>query len=134
MTYRMASIGNRFVAAIIDGIILGIVSGIVGGILGRGELGGGAFFLLGLIYQIYFLTRHDGQTPGKSAMKIRVVKTDGTGLTETDAIIRFVVSYISGMVMGLGYLWALFDSNKQTWHDKAANTYVVSVVSDKNKY
>jgi uncharacterized RDD family membrane protein YckC len=25
----------------------------------------------------------------------------------------------------LGYLWMLWDSEKQTWHDKAANAVVV---------
>jgi uncharacterized RDD family membrane protein YckC len=32
---------------------------------------------------------------------------------------------ISGAVFLLGYLWILFDRERQGWHDKLANTYVV---------
>jgi uncharacterized RDD family membrane protein YckC len=34
---------------------------------------------------------------------------------------------VSGVALGLGYLWMLWDPNKQTWHDKVAKTYVVKV-------
>jgi uncharacterized RDD family membrane protein YckC len=29
------------------------------------------------------------------------------------------------LVFCLGFLWMLWDPNKQTWHDKVAQTYVV---------
>ena len=32
--------------------------------------------------------------------------------------------YISGLLFSLGYLWALFDGNKETWHDKIFDTWV----------
>jgi uncharacterized RDD family membrane protein YckC len=35
------------------------------------------------------------------------------------------MSIVSGAVIFIGYLWAFWDKNKQTWHDKVANTYVV---------
>jgi uncharacterized RDD family membrane protein YckC len=34
---------------------------------------------------------------------------------------------ISGLILDLGYLWILIDENKQGWHDKIADTYVVRV-------
>jgi uncharacterized RDD family membrane protein YckC len=32
---------------------------------------------------------------------------------------------LSGIVCLLGYLWMLWDKEKQTWHDKLATTVVV---------
>ena len=32
---------------------------------------------------------------------------------------------VSGFVCLLGYLWMLWDRERQTWHDKVANTVVV---------
>ena len=37
------------------------------------------------------------------------------------------MSIVSGLACGLGYLWMLWDPQRQTWHDKAAGTYVVRV-------
>jgi hypothetical protein len=41
--------------------------------------------------------------------------------------VRWIVGYISFAVILIGYLWMLWDGEKQTWHDKAANDVVVPV-------
>lgn len=123
VVYELADIGQRFVAMIIDGIILGIITGILFG--AAREPGFGASFIVGVAYQWYFLTRQNGQTPGKMVMKIRVIKTTGEPLSDTDTIIRYVGTYINSVIFGLGWFWALWDENRQGWHDKLANTYVV---------
>ena len=33
--------------------------------------------------------------------------------------------WVSGLIFGLGYLWALIDANNETWHDKIFETWVV---------
>lgn len=33
--------------------------------------------------------------------------------------------FLSGLILSLGYLWILFDDNKQGWHDKLVDTLVV---------
>ena len=38
---------------------------------------------------------------------------------------RFSVSSISYLLFGLGFLWAYYDRNNQTLHDKLMGTYVV---------
>ena len=85
------------------------------------------FILLALpvAYHWYFWTRRDGQTPGKFALGIRVVKADGSHISDVDAVIRAIGYNVSAMLFGLGFVWALFDKNNQTWHDKMARTYVV---------
>ena len=119
-----AGFWRRFVASIIDGILLNIVSWILSAILGTGP-GYGIGVLITIGYYTYF-HGSTGQTPGDAALSIRVVDKDGGApIGYGRAFVRWLVSLISGAVILLGYLWMLWDSEKQTWHDKAANSVVV---------
>ena len=40
-----------------------------------------------------------------------------------------VVLIILGVVFLLGYLWMLWDRERQTWHDKFANAVVVPIAA-----
>ncbi len=119
-----ASLGSRFIALIIDNIAIAIVAWILSSLLGS-TIGSISSFILAVIYNGYFWTTRNGQTPGKQMMKIRVVKTNGAALTWTDAIIRVVGYYINTFVIFIGWIWAFFDADRQGWHDKLASTYVV---------
>jgi uncharacterized RDD family membrane protein YckC len=124
LTSARAGFWRRFAASLIDGILLGIVSGILQVIIGRG----GGYGLGTLITIAYFVYFHGttGQTPGDAALSIRVVgKDDGVPIGYGRAFVRWLVSLVSGVVILLGYLWMLWDGEKQTWHDKAANSVVV---------
>ena len=124
-TYQLADISTRFFALIIDGLIISVITGALFG-AGRGA-GAGLGFVIDLAYYWYFWSRNNGQTPGKSLMGIKIVKTDGTPITDSDAIVRFFGYVVGGMCFALGFIWAIFDSENQGWHDKMANTYVVVV-------
>jgi uncharacterized RDD family membrane protein YckC len=83
-------------------------------------------FLLGLGYYIYFHGSPSGQTIGKKVMNIRVIGfEDGGPIGYGRAALRYVGSILSAIPCGLGYLWMLWDSEKQTWHDKFASSVVV---------
>ena len=88
------------------------------------------------IYNIISLAKY-GTTLGKRLLKIKVVSASQNKLSLSQIIIRETIGrMISGSFAGLGYLWALWDEKKQTWHDKIANTYVVkdnSIVSRKKE-
>jgi uncharacterized RDD family membrane protein YckC len=135
-TYELATIGNRFVAAIIDDLILLVVSFVIAALL-LPFLTDITSLLVGILlnagYYSYFWTQHDGQTPGKRIMHIRVVKADGMPLSIPDALLRVFGYYVGRISLGLGYLWAVFDANNQAWHDKMANTYVIAVPVDAAK-
>jgi uncharacterized RDD family membrane protein YckC len=120
-----ASLGSRAIAIIIDSILVGVVSGIIAGIFGRADLGGISSFILTVIYDGFFWTNYNGQTPGKMVMKIRVVKVSGAALTWTDAVVRVVGYFINTAVIFIGWIWAFMDADRQGWHDKLASTYVV---------
>lgn len=124
LSYELADPGTRLFALVIDGLVLSLV----GGLSFAGSHSDGGFlvgFVISVAYHWYFLTRHDGQTPGKMLMRIRVIKVDGTPLTGADAVVRYIGYYINSFLLGLGWLWALVDSNRQGIHDKLARTYVV---------
>lgn len=120
--YELAEIGTRAVAWCIDGAILFIIEG--AGFFGAQEVGFSLGLVFGLAYTWFFLTRNNGQTLGKIVMKIRVIKADGSPISDSDAVIRYIGTIIN-YIGCLGWLWALFDSNRQGWHDKLAQTYVV---------
>ena len=118
--------GPRVIATIIDFVLVGIVTSILGNVLGGGTTGNAVTFLLGLAYYLYFWSSYGhGQTLGKRALSIRVVKTDGSELTLVDALIRYVGLVVSCVALFIGVIWVAFDPNKQGWHDKIAKTYVV---------
>jgi len=122
--YILANNFIRFLALFIDLILVGII----GGVFGANDqwfLGGVVSFAVGVGYQWLFLTRNNGQTPGKMVFGIRVIKTDGSAFTFTDALMRYVGYLINWAALGIGWFWAFFDENRQGWHDKLARTYVV---------
>lgn len=66
-----------------------------------------------------------GASPGKLAVGIRIVRQDGRRPGVGRGLARTVVSIASAWALGLGYFWAFWDQQRQTWHDKAAGTYVM---------
>jgi uncharacterized RDD family membrane protein YckC len=70
-----------------------------------------------------------GQSWGQKAVGISLVGRDaGRPIGGGKAFLRYIVaSLISGALFGLGYLWMLWDRDKQCWHDKIMNTVVVEV-------
>ncbi|MDP9386388.1 MAG: RDD family protein [Actinomycetota bacterium] len=117
------------VALIIDSIALGVVSVVLRALLGFG-LGTAVGIVVGLAYYAYFEGSPSGQTPGKKVMNIRVIDfLQGGPIDPGRALIRYLARIVSSIPCGLGYLWMLWDSEKQTWHDKLANTVVVPTSS-----
>ncbi len=67
-----------------------------------------------------------GQTLGKKFFGLRVVSNDEYKLGWGRVFIREVLGKIvSGIVLGIGFLWILFDKKRQGWHDMMVNTIVV---------
>ena len=87
----------------------------------------GKAVLIYLLKALYFvlLLKFRGATLGKQALRIRVVKQSGE-ISWVDAIYRETVGrYLSGLILGIGYLMAGFTRNKQALHDKLCDTVVV---------
>jgi uncharacterized RDD family membrane protein YckC len=122
-----ASFGYRLGAWLIDVILLGVVNTVLSAIIGRYT-----GYLLGTVvnfaYYGYFEGGPAGQTVGKLALGIRVVRFDDGGpLGWGTALLRNLYRIVSGLACFIGYLWMLWDPEKMTWHDKWSHTVVVPV-------
>ncbi|HEY5316843.1 MAG TPA: RDD family protein [Solirubrobacteraceae bacterium] len=87
-----------------------------------------------VIYAPLLLARageRNGQTIGKQAMGIRVIRADGLPLTFATALVREALGrqvpalLTSGLYVPVDYLWALWDPRSQALHDKVGRTFVV---------
>ena len=81
---------------------------------------------LGLaIYNCYFLAGRTGQTVGKRLMKIWLVgQRSGRPIGALNAFLRNLLHVLDGLGC-VGYLWPLWDDERQTLADKIAQTVVV---------
>jgi uncharacterized RDD family membrane protein YckC len=85
--------------------------------------------VLGGAATIYVLAKWTGERGG-SPLRVKtgvlvLDENDGSYIGIKRAFIRTLMSYVSQIVFLLGYLWMLWDSNNQTWHDKVAKSVVV---------
>lgn len=128
-TARLASFWRRFGSLIIDAIITGIIGGVIGRIVGgtgsnAAGIESGVSFVVGLLY--YTWGFGSGQTIGCRVLSLKIVDQNTGGVPGYGkGLIRYIMSIVSAAVILLGYLWAIWDKKKQTWHDKAAGTLVV---------
>ena len=132
-----AGAGARLLSYILDIAILFIAAIVIGLIFGGLFIYGTEPTVLliielvlsfGLLFGYYTYFFGEGQTPGMKWAKIKLCRTDGTyPIGYVRGFLRCIGMIISSQVFGLGYLWILIDENKQGWHDKIADTYVVAV-------
>ena len=115
---ELAGLVERLAANLIDSFLLILPMIIVAIILASGghalphQLLQFVFLAIPVAYHWYFWTRRDGQTPGKFALGIRVIRTDGDAISDVDALIRAIGYNVSSMLFGLGFIWALFSAKK----------------------
>lgn len=130
----LASIGRRFVASFVDGLVTGIPALImVFIIIGTAGRAGPRFMtpafyvpsIIAVIYQAAMLKAR-GQTLGKMAMKVKVVRPDGSDITGGQAWGREVSRALLGILYIVDYLPAFFTKDKRTIHDMLAGTRVVN--------
>ena len=131
-----ASLPRRVAAAILDAGILmsavlllrsahrqaGLYSGVANETLWFYPVAG---LVIVLLYQVVFLAGMQS-TPGMAFLKISIAGVDGRSPTASQVIIRVLVSILSAAPLGLGFTWALFNRERRTWHDLAADTIVIS--------
>ena len=71
------------------------------------------------------LWKFRGTTIGGIVCGLQVVRLDDRPLDWPTVVVRALACFLSLIVLGLGFVWAAFDSEKQSWHDKIAGTTVV---------
>ncbi len=63
-----------------------------------------------------------GRTVGKAIMGLRIVSSDGSTITQRQALVRVFVFPVSFLLFGLGLLMALVRRDRRALHDLAART------------
>lgn len=85
------------------------------------------YLLLRGIYFVGCWTSATSQTVGQRLLGIRVVDHDGLLVTQRAAVRRYLGFLLNYIVLFLGWLWPLWDEQRQGLHDKLARTLVVYV-------
>ena len=139
INYTIAGIGSRFYAALIDIAVLTpiVLIGIYVTIRAMVDLnemlnwlaaiaGVATFALLWGYYMVFELTTN-GQSPGKRALGLRVIKVHGYPISFSDSAIRNLVRIVDFLPFfyGAGLLAMLLNKNWQRLGDLAAGTLVV---------
>ena len=114
---QYADFWSRFAALLIDAVIL-IIPGAIFGV-GFRYAGG---FLVTFLYHWLMIAYWNGQTLGKRALNIRILRPDGSSVDAGTAAARSGIRIVSTLALGLGFLWAAWDPEKRTWHDSVADT------------
>lgn len=148
--YEVAGIGSRFVAALWDHIIIGLAQALViismlfllaavgiSTALGGSEDTGPAYFVLALLVIVYFLIFWgyfvlfeivwNGQTPGKRAGRLRVIRSDGQPVGAGEVMVRNLVRLVDILpgLYGIGLVVMFIDPQARRLGDMAASTIVV---------
>lgn len=146
--YDIAGIASRFTAALIDTVLIVILQMVTNllvllvlsrfgdgtGIDNLEMLGAWVVGLVGLIsflflwgYYIFFEMLWNGQTPGKKAIKLRVIRSDGTAITLTESVIRNLVRLVDFLpaFYGIGTVSIFINRQTRRLGDLAAGTLVV---------
>lgn len=75
---------------------------------------------------LYFVPQwRAGQTLPMKTWRIRVIDRNGGPLTRRAAVMRYVLAGLSMAALGLGFLWAYWDRDRQFLHDRLAGSRLV---------
>ncbi len=86
-------------------------------------------FLFAIVigYEALMLQKKNGQTLGKMALRIRVVRPDGSPITKGQAWGRAVMRLVLGCLIIVDYIPVFFTQEKTTLHDMIVGTRVVDI-------
>jgi uncharacterized RDD family membrane protein YckC len=133
----------RVVAAIIDGIIVRVVvspihllfgglglAGAMSGIhpIGLALFGGGVTLIATLfgswLYEAFMESSSYQATLGKMILGMKVTDLGGNRISFERATGRHFAKWLSGLILGIGYIMVAFTERKQGLHDLLAGTLV----------
>ncbi len=79
---------------------------------------------LAIIYAVFFISRYSA-TPGKMAVGLKLVRSDGSPLSTGRIIGRYFSEWLSSITLLIGYIIAAFDEEKRALHDRICDTRVI---------
>lgn len=136
--YPLASVGDRILGYLIDRIILiaytiSMIALAINSKIEQTWILIIVFAFPWLFYLVLFEIFMNGQTPGKRAMKIKVVRLDGTPATVGDYLLRWIFGFVDYYVLSgvIALLCVVIGGKGQRLGDMVAGTTVVKLIEQK---
>jgi uncharacterized RDD family membrane protein YckC len=128
LAFPRATFVERLAAFFLDLVLVAIIAQVLrlDRLFWLYPAGDNNLLLIALIYHVGFWTWKQ-TTVGGMICQLRLVRTDGARIHVAEAIVRALVGILSLAVAGIGFLWVVWDPERQSWHDRVAGTYVVKV-------
>ncbi|TGE22354.1 RDD family protein [Hymenobacter aquaticus] len=137
LEYEVASVGDRILAQLIDGLVLLVVSGVATYLIERATIGAYSLrqnltvVVVGLPVLLYHPLSEiffNGQSLGKLTRRIRVTRRDGSRPQLGDYLLRWLLGLVEIMATfgSVATVAVLLNGRGQRLGDMAANTVVVS--------
>lgn len=126
-----ASFWRRGGAHVLDGLLVSVqfvLALIIVGMAGEAEGADVATAFGTIIAILYYPLMHSSKhqaTLGKKWLGLRVVDERGQRISVGRAFGRYFASFLSAILLGVGYLMVFFTARRQALHDKIAGTYVL---------
>ena len=129
VTLPRAGFWIRTAALLLDLVLVGMLCTMFNGIFtfGYAHLHIQSNLLPALAVYGAVMWKLKGTTVGGIVCGLKVVRLDDRPIDWGTAIVRALGCFLSLIVLGLGFLWVVFDDQRQSWHDKIAGTTVVRV-------
>lgn len=143
-----AGLARRFAAMFYDGLICVALALVLTGtytlvsakIIGaeaykqQAEANLGAFdpLLASLLFVSLYLFfayfwRHNGQTLGMQAWHLKIENENGTRITWMQALLRYLMGWVSWLTLGAGYFWTLVDPERKSWTDRFSHSRMIRI-------
>jgi uncharacterized RDD family membrane protein YckC len=133
-TVSPATIGQRLAAGLVDGLILGAALAAFAAIFVRLNPERPPLPVLVITtlavalslwctYEFLFVI-YTGSTPGLRALKLQLVRFDGSPVHRRLRRWRVLASFLSAFSLGLGFLWSVLDEDGLCWHDRITRTHI----------
>src|SRR5690349_15067727 len=143
--YQIAGIGSRFLASLLDTLIVGLLQIVIlvvltliirlfDGSAFSGQIAAWVYAIFGLVaaffywgYYVFFEMLWNGQSSGKRWVGLRVIRSDGTPITLSEALIRNLARLVDFLpaAYGIGIVTMFIDKQSRRLGDLAAGTLVV---------
>ncbi len=108
----------RFLATFLDLLLVGALTSV---------LHFPPFTLLAWVAYHIGMWAWKGTTIGGVVFGLKIVRRDGRPVNFAVALVRSLASFFSALVLFVGFFWAGWNREKQSWHDMIAGTIVVKM-------
>ncbi|HUQ28472.1 MAG TPA: RDD family protein [Usitatibacter sp.] len=120
-----AGFWRRAAAAVLDGIIL-FIPNLILTFLVTGMLAFVIQIAIGILYYTILTASEAQATWGKRAFGIKVTSLEGQRIGFGRSLARYFATWLSGLILAIGFIMAGFTSRKQALHDMICGTLVVN--------